>query len=751
MVANTIILPHNYTPRDYQLPFLKAMDSGIKRAVGVWHRRSGKDLTYLNMTAKKMFERVGTYYYYFPTQILGRKIIWDGMDREGRPFLEAFPKEAFPGRKNDIMQLKAQNGSIFQIIGTDRLDVVGTNPIGTVFSEFSLQNPKGWEYVRPILAENGGWAAFNFTPRGYNHAKDIYDMAKDNPKWFCSLLTVDDTHAVTKQAIEDERDAGMTDAMIQQEFYCSFELGLEGAYYAQIIAELRRKNQITSVPHDPSCQVFTSWDLGFDCTSIWFFQLIGHEIHVIDYYGNTGKSIDFYAEIIRSRKEENEYKYGRFYMPHDANKREMISNTTLVKSVEKMGYDVIGMERELNVDFGINRVMQTMPRCWFDAIKCEEGIVGLMNYRREYNETLRVYMEKPVHDWACLIAGTMISTDQGDVPIERVATGDYVKTPTGFKKVTFSGKVKQTKQLLEIHTNRGRKLTCTPEHKIFFNNYVDTADALSYGSVLFNNSILRNTLWKQLHSTDTSLGFKEAILQGLGRKHCTKPFGSTTMGRFQTNTKYIIKTAMLRIMLSKTWNYLQKKNMISCTPNANIKNGWVRTATKNSLNRPDQKQMYGMHHQRARNFIRLLANIHGGIENDLLGNVTFATKNTNVHTQGDQTSAQTTVNQQTGGCKVKTGQSGRALFAKLCLRLINTVRPERVVRVVQLNCEAKPRDVYDLTVKDDHCYYANGLLVSNSHPADSFRYMTKSLTKVANTRDQEKNKQEWIALKEANS
>ena len=192
----------------------------------------------------------------------------------------------------------------------------------------------------------------------------------------------------------------MTDAMIEQEFYCSFELGLEGSYYAKIIADLRRRGQICSVPYDPSGLVFTAWDLGFDCTSIWFFQVVGREIHCIDYYDNTGKPIDFYVDILTTKKAEYGYKYGTFFMPHDSNKREMTSNTTLSAAVKKLGYDVETMEREVNVDFGINRVMQTMPRCWFDAIKCEAGITALMNYRRGYNETLRVYMEKPVHDWA---------------------------------------------------------------------------------------------------------------------------------------------------------------------------------------------------------------------------------------------------------------------------------------------------------------------------------------------------------------
>jgi hypothetical protein len=121
--------------------------------------------------------------------------------------------------------------------------------------------PRGWDYVRPILAENDGWAVFNFTPRGYNHGKDLYDMSIGNPDWFTSLLTVDDTGAITKDAIEDERRSGMSEEMIQQEFYCSFEAEMPGAYFATDLAKARDEGRICTIEIDPLIPVHTFWDI----------------------------------------------------------------------------------------------------------------------------------------------------------------------------------------------------------------------------------------------------------------------------------------------------------------------------------------------------------------------------------------------------------------------------------------------------------------------------------------------------------
>lgn len=240
---SVLTLPYNFTPRDYQLPFLQAMDSGYRRAVCCWHRRSGKDKTFINFVVKETMRRVGLYAYLFPTYKQGRKVLWNGMDREGFKFMDHFPAEIVDKPNDTEMRLVLKNGSIFQIFGTDDIDAfMGANPVGCVFSEYSLQIEGAWDHVRPILRENGGWAVFNLTPRGRNHAFKLAEMARRNKKWFFSMLTVRDTkkpdgsQVITPAMIREERAEGMSEAMIQQEYFCSFESTLDACFFGDSLA-----------------------------------------------------------------------------------------------------------------------------------------------------------------------------------------------------------------------------------------------------------------------------------------------------------------------------------------------------------------------------------------------------------------------------------------------------------------------------------------------------------------------------------
>ena len=234
----SVDLPYNFTPRSYQLPFFDAMDSGYDRAALVWHRRAGKDKTYINFVALKSQERVGLYAYLFPNYIQGRKVIWEGMDKTGFPFLSHFPEEIVEKKNNTTMSLTFKNGSKFQIFGTDDIDTFrGTNPVGCVFSEYSYQAEGAFAAIRPILRENKGWAIFNWTPHGRNHAWRLEVMARQNPKWFFQSLTVDDTKkedgtpVVTAEEIQEERDEGMTESFLLQEYYNSYDAQLETCFF----------------------------------------------------------------------------------------------------------------------------------------------------------------------------------------------------------------------------------------------------------------------------------------------------------------------------------------------------------------------------------------------------------------------------------------------------------------------------------------------------------------------------------------
>jgi len=215
-------LPFKFTPRDYQIPILKAWDSGIKRLFWVAHRRSGKDKTIFANLPKKMMERVGTYYYFLPTYSQAKKVIWTGADKSGFKFLDHFPKEIVKTINQSDMIIELVNGSILQMVGADNIDrIVGTNPIGVVFSEYSLMKPDVWNFITPILRENGGWAVFIMTPRGTNHAWDLMNDIKKNDNWFNETLTVENTRALSKEDLIDAKEEMPAD-LFKQEYYCTF-------------------------------------------------------------------------------------------------------------------------------------------------------------------------------------------------------------------------------------------------------------------------------------------------------------------------------------------------------------------------------------------------------------------------------------------------------------------------------------------------------------------------------------------------
>lgn len=398
-------VPYKFEPRDYQVPLLHAMDIGFKRACVVWHRRSGKDKTlFAGLVVRKAFERRGTYFYFFPTFKQGRRILWDGMDRDGFPFLGHIPPRTIVAKNATDMRLQLINGSIIQVVGTDNIDsIVGTNPIGCVYSEFSLQDPRGWDFIRPILRENGGWAVFNFTPRGKNHAFLHWERAKRNPEWYTQLLTVDDTKVLTLEDIEKERAEGMHEDLVQQEYYCSFEGSQEGAYFSSQLRKMNEEERITQVPFEPSVAVDTWWDLGMDdATAIVFTQNCGRELHIIDYFEDSGEGLPYYASILAEKAQENGYHYGIHTLPHDAQVRELgTGRSRLITAMGLLGRDKVrcSPKPKTKAD-AIEGARSMLGISWVDVEKCAHFIDCLHSYRKEYDEKRKVFKNEPVHDWA---------------------------------------------------------------------------------------------------------------------------------------------------------------------------------------------------------------------------------------------------------------------------------------------------------------------------------------------------------------
>jgi hypothetical protein len=274
---------------------------------------------------------------------------------------------------------------------------MGTNPRGCVFSEYALQDPLAYQYIRPILTANGGWALFISTPRGKNHLWTLYELSKRSPDWFSYKLTIDDTKHIPFEEIEKERYEGlMSEDMIQQEYYTSFDMGVEGSYYSRYVDKCKREERIGIVPWESGFKVHTAWDIGVrDTTSIIFFQTIGQIVRIIDCYENSKQGLEHYAEILANKP----YLYGTHIAPHDIRVKEWGSGITRLEKARQLGINFTLAPR-YEIPDGIEACRSLFSKIWINEESCELLIRALENYRQEYDNKKKVYLPRPLHDWS---------------------------------------------------------------------------------------------------------------------------------------------------------------------------------------------------------------------------------------------------------------------------------------------------------------------------------------------------------------
>ena len=402
-------LPHNWQPRDYQRPLWDYLERGGKRAIMIAHRRWGKDDLILHRTACAAFERPASYWHMLPLQTQARKAIWTAINPHTgkRRIDEAFPSELRENTNEQEMFIRFKNGSTWQLIGSDSYNsLVGAGVAGVTFSEFALANPSAWGYIRPMLEENNGWATFITTPRGKNHAHAMYEMALKNPAWFSAISSIEDTGALTPEQVEESiaeytamygEDIGR--AQFEQEYLCSFNAAILGAFYAREMTAVRNEGRIDATLEAISAPVHRAWDIGVrDDTSIWWFQVVGGQVYVLDCYSTNGVGVDHYAEVIDQRAAEHGWQHGTDLVPHDAKVKEWGTGRTRIETMLALGLKPEVVPQAGLLD-SINATRRTIPRCVFHS-RCETGIGALEQYRREWDDEKKVFKPTPLHDWA---------------------------------------------------------------------------------------------------------------------------------------------------------------------------------------------------------------------------------------------------------------------------------------------------------------------------------------------------------------
>jgi hypothetical protein len=406
MSVETIVKLNKFKPRPYQLPIFDAIENKkYRRVLAILPRRAGKDVCGFNLCIRAALEKIGVYYYIFPTFMQGRRVIWDSITNQGIRFLDFIPDKVIDSTNSSDMKIRFVNGSILQIVGSDNYDnLMGTNPRGCVFSEYALQDPRAYQFIRPILAANNGWALFLSTPRGKNHLWELYQIAQHSPDWFCYKLTIEDTHHIPFHEIERERAEGiMSEDLIQQEYYTSFTMGVEGAYYAKYLDNMRLKGQIGMVPWESAFKVHSSFDLGIrDSTTIIFFQTIGQTVRIIDCYENSKEGLEHYIKVVNQKP----YDYGKHFAPHDIQVREFTSGMTRIEKAKQLGINFT-VAPNLAIEDGIESVRSCFSKCWIDEKQCAPLIKALGNYRQEYDIKKKVYKSRPLHDWSSHFADAM--------------------------------------------------------------------------------------------------------------------------------------------------------------------------------------------------------------------------------------------------------------------------------------------------------------------------------------------------------
>ena len=384
------VIEIDYTPR---LQAREFHDRTERFAVLVAHRRFGKTVAAVNdlirdaLTIDLPNVRVA---YIAPYLSQSKAVAWD--------YALEYTRD-IPQIKVNHSELRIDfpNGARFRLFGADNYNAMrGLYFDAVVLDEMADFPASAWPTViRPAIVDRKGRATIIGTPKGKNEFWEMYDYAKNHPEWWCRMFKASETDILDADELEEAKRT-MGEDRYEQEFQCSFEAAIQGAYYAQEMKTATSDGRVTNVPYDPAVGVTTAWDLGIgDSTAIFFAQYVGQEIRIIDYYESSGVGLDHYAKVLS----EKGYHYVEHILPHDVQVKELGTGKSRIETLDALGISDITIAPKLAVDDGIQAARSMIARCWFDEEDCARGIEALRQYRREFDERLKTWRGRPLHDW----------------------------------------------------------------------------------------------------------------------------------------------------------------------------------------------------------------------------------------------------------------------------------------------------------------------------------------------------------------
>jgi phage terminase large subunit len=318
----------------------------------VAHRRAGKtlacvhDLQHHAIHGKQPRPRLA---YIAPYLHQAKTVAWDQLRAIAPPM-----RDEINIHEGELRIDYVQSGGQVRLYGADNADALrGIYLDGVVLDEYADMDPRVWpEVIRPTLADRGGFAVFIGTPKGRNSFYERWQHAQQDPDWFTLMLRASETGLLPEAELASAR-RDLTEEQYAQEFECSFEAAIAGAFYSTQMAEALRTGRVGGVAHDPAAPVWTAWDLGIrDATAIWFAQVVGREVHVIDYYEASGMDLGHYARTLLGRP----YAYAGHIVPHDAQARELGTGKSRFEVLQSLGMRNLVVAPDHRVEDGISAV-----------------------------------------------------------------------------------------------------------------------------------------------------------------------------------------------------------------------------------------------------------------------------------------------------------------------------------------------------------------------------------------------------------
>ena len=385
---NKIVL--DYEPRSWAKEF---HDTTMRYIVLVLHRRAGKTTASLNHLIRDSLNikyKDMRFAYIAPTYRFAKDVAWTMLKTYCRPI----PQIKF--NESELKVTMPTTNCTITLYGADNPDSLrGRGFKGVVFDEYSQQPSNIYtEIIRPTLVDHEGYAIWLGTPKGKNEFYRMYQTALKSKRHLALCKSVEDTKLIKASELEDAKLTMSLDEY-NQEFNCSFEASIKGAYYANEIEVARSQERFKDFKWEREMPVYTVWDLGVsDATSIGFIQKVGNEVRVIDYVEDTGKGLDHYTKLVRNKF----YTYAKHYAPHDIKVRELSTG----KSRLEIAYD-LGIEFEIvpkmSVSERINAARMMFSRVWINTKNSQKLIDALSHYRKEWDERAGQFKDKPLHDW----------------------------------------------------------------------------------------------------------------------------------------------------------------------------------------------------------------------------------------------------------------------------------------------------------------------------------------------------------------